>query len=107
MTHTDQIADVLLIARNRLAAGQWCKGTLRDDHGNVCMYGALSEAMSRHGRLDSHDVTKLLIPHMWCCSMAAFNDAPSTTLADVLTVFDKALAELGRTHEVHRCLSNG
>jgi hypothetical protein len=33
--------------------------------------------------------------------MAGFNDAPRTTLADVLTVFDKALAELGRTHELH------
>jgi hypothetical protein len=101
MTDTDRIADVLLTARNRLAAGRWCKGALRDDRGNVCMYGALSEAMSRHGLLDSREVVKRLIPHMWCFSMAGFNDAPRTTLADVLTVFDKALAELGRTHELH------
>jgi hypothetical protein len=100
MADADPIAAVLLDARARLASGKWCKGTLRDDHGHVCMYGALRVAMGSHRLLDPHDVTKLLIPHMWCCSMAGFNDAPSTTLADVLTVFDKALAELGALDRV-------
>jgi hypothetical protein len=37
---------------------------------------------------------------MWCSLIPGFNDASETTLADVLTVFDKALAELGALDRV-------
>jgi hypothetical protein len=96
MSGTDQIAAVLLDARARLASGKWCKRHEFDSNGNMCMQGALMAARSSiEADVDIFKIEGLLGKHIWCSSIPGFNDASETTLADVLTVFDKALAELG------------
>lgn len=96
MSGTDQIAAVLLNARARLASGKWCKRHEFDSNGNMCMQGALMAARSAiEADVDIFKIEGLLGKHIWCSSISGFNDASETTLADVLTVFDKALAELG------------
>lgn len=96
MSGTDQIAAVLLDARARLASGKWCKRQEFDSNGNMCMQGALMAARSAiEADVDIFKIEGLLGKHIWCSSIPGFNDASETTLADVLTVFDKALAELG------------
>ncbi len=101
MTGTDPIAAVLLDARARLASGKWCKRQEFDSNGNMCMQGALIAARSgMEADVDIYKIERLLGMHMWCSSIPRFNDASETTLADVLTVFDKTLAELGALDRV-------
>jgi hypothetical protein len=101
MTGTDPIAAVLLDARARLASGKWCKRQEFDSNGNMCMQGALMAARNGiEADVDIYKIERLLGKHMWCSSIPGFNDASETTLADVLTVFDKALAELGAPDRV-------
>jgi hypothetical protein len=60
------------------------------------MQGALMAARSSiEADVDIFKIEGLLGKHIWCSSIPGFNDASETTLADILTVFDKALAELG------------
>jgi len=64
------------------------------------MQGALMAARKdMEAGVDIYKIERLLGKHMWCSSIPRFNDAPETTLADVLTVLDKALAELGQLAE--------
>jgi hypothetical protein len=96
MSGADAIAAVLLDARARLASGKWCKRQEFDSNGNMCMQGALMAARNAiKADVDICKIERLLGKHISCSSIPGFNDASQTTLADVLTIFDKALADLG------------
>lgn len=100
---TDQITAVLLHARGILSAGHWCKGRGTDGRGNVCAFGAIGRAIHEFDipmpitfAVDIADRMRKHTPdHI---GLANYNDAETTTLADVLEVFDKAIAELGAVH---------
>jgi hypothetical protein len=95
------VLSILVAARAEVDAG-WCKNVAVDYHGNVCAVGALETALG---------VEKVPRQHTMCCvttreARAAlrnalparhvgipwFNDDPHTTKADVLALFDRAIA---------------
>ncbi len=98
--------DIIRTARNRIASGKWWKGSARNHEGGeeekVCADTALYEATYNRGDVEAHKVVALVerfVPiksdsDASLCPLAMFNDHPSTTLSDVVDVFDKALAEL-------------
>jgi sugar phosphate isomerase/epimerase len=92
--------DVLIAARAEVEAG-WCKKVAVDHHGNVCAVGAIDTALgvpkvtrtyaiggvaTRAARTALRDALPavLNVPH--------FNDDPQTTKADVIALFDRAIA---------------
>lgn len=101
------VGDVLLAARARLATGKWCKGFISDANGNVCARGAIFRACGWGPEID--EVERALESFIDASRyrrrreiglIPAFNDDPDTTLVDVLALFDKVLADLGRLGEV-------
>lgn len=74
------VAALLQRAHHRLLAGGWCNGTLIDDDGTRCLYGAIRAEARRDHRLEAAAVTVLLdairrqvdVP---VDSVPAFNDA--------------------------------
>lgn len=98
---TQTIADDLKAARALVNEG-WCQGDLADAHGGVCAIGALNLicvgsvyiSVGGYPRRDAavDALKRLLMPGQY---LHEFNDASTTTQQDVLSLFDKALAELG------------
>lgn len=79
-------------ARHRIRIPQlWCKETIQT-RGRRCMIGAFPTLKQNIWM----DVQRLLIEHIPSRYNAIqhFNDAPETRHADVLAVFDAAIAEL-------------
>jgi hypothetical protein len=105
---TDHVAEVLVRARNLLATGRWCKGVFEDSDDNMCTLGAIRNAAraetlffgAPYESVEYAAVVQLAAHLPASYSVAGFNDDEDTTLQDVLTLFDKALADLGRAHEV-------
>ena len=99
------IGNVLLRARAYLAKGHWCKGSLKSGE-KRCALGALDVALDDFTYLtsDAELALEQQLDIRWSGNnkvpVAAFNDDPDTTLTDVLALFDKALAELGRFHDI-------
>lgn len=104
------LAEVLRAARERVAEG-WTQGAMaRDERGEetepteseavcYCALGAL-ESIDRGSRSVGAFVLRLALPRfvLGCApdSMVAnFNDDPATTQADVLALFDRAIAAEG------------
>lgn len=98
----DTVKDVLIRARALIEQG-WVQGhyALAADGREVypgnkeavcwCMYGALNAADPKRS-LKSEYVIDTLADHVPNGMIADFNDKPTTTVADVLAVFDKAIA---------------
>jgi sugar phosphate isomerase/epimerase len=94
--------DVLIAARAEVEAG-WCKKVAVDHHGNVCAVGAI-ETASRRAEGHAH-VRDWRRRHPSCAHRPSgraarlgaerspwFNDDPQTTKADVIALFDRAIA---------------
>jgi hypothetical protein len=81
-------------ARARVQKG-WCKNTLEDEDGNVCAIGALS--LGRN--CGTMYVSQALIELHSYATIEGYNDAPETTQADILALFDRAI-ELAKQEEV-------
>src|SRR4051812_5683885 len=82
--------EVLMKARAEVEKG-WCKFALEDRNGNCCALGALvrtGEEWPRGARV----LGELLDPTPSCGSIATFNNAPETTKADVVALYDRAIA---------------
>jgi hypothetical protein len=93
MTNKHIDPEVIRQARDHLAAGHWIKGNHTDGWGNYCAVGALGRNIFGYQVRRYVDFLEQFVPtHQ---ALEIFNDSPNTTLADMLTVFDKALAELG------------
>ncbi len=59
----------------------------------LCAVGACAEARRRANRPFFFELTRALIEHVpEGMSVFAYNDAPSTTHADVLALFDRAIS---------------
>jgi hypothetical protein len=89
---TDETLQRLIEARAMIARG-WCKDALNDDKGSVCIVGAL--------HLMSDGVDRGLVWGSWSAMTAqipggvsppTYNNDPNTTHADVIAVFDRAIA---------------
>lgn len=86
------VATILIKARAIVAAG-WCQGTEFDGDGNYCLSEALRLA-GLEGRTDTDAFNYLTgaLPRQYGFKpLHEFNDAPSTTKADILAFFDRAI----------------
>ena len=94
-------SEILEYAQGQIERG-WCKGTLVDHEGNVCMLGALDRTAKHYGlsvtMMTYNNAFRTLrekVEEFWEGPMdidgiPGFNDDPSTTKQDVLDVFTKA-----------------
>lgn len=101
---TDQLIADLKTARD-IVQHHWCPRGLHDDDGNVCIVGALNlatcgvvnwmDAPAGYDRLIAagHVLEAHLPSH--AADLVSFNDSVDTTHDDVMTLFEKALADLG------------
>lgn len=99
----------LRAAKSELQKNGWCKNRFEDDAGSRCIVGALqsigSRAASASGRLARIELSKHLPgsdAHPYrttILGIMTYNDDPNTSFGDVMTLFDKALADLGALHE--------
>ncbi len=120
---SDPVLQQLIEGRARVASG-WCKGVLYDFDGRFCARGAvivhniIEKKQYSYGHNDvgwrAEQALYAALPSEWNgdhdgphCSrdrIAYFNNATTTTQADVLALFDRAIAarntELLATNEV-------
>lgn len=95
-------SEILEYAQGQIEQG-WCKGTLVDHEGNVCMLGAMDRAATRKGGVSIYAPAYVSafrtlhekVAEFWNGPMdldgiPGFNDDPKTTKQDVLDVFTKA-----------------
>lgn len=111
--------ELLTKAKENIETDGWCQGVAQDETGRMCMLGAMARATGhlqfdprtnewciRPGFYDKNmravrTMVKVLggNPDEWvgvsASVIADHNDDKETTLTDVYTYFDKALAELG------------
>lgn len=89
-------------ARALIAQG-WCQGQMRTVHPDgsqsYCLVGAAFAATPN--RIERWALYRLLAQHLpdgfgRFGDVACFNDSPSTTQADALAVFDRALTEVSK-----------
>lgn len=102
------VRQVLVEARG-IVAERWCKGNYADGNANYCAAGAINlaagEMREDHGSLTYADTDLAVKRLAYDCrsalmdalptpyeSIATYNDDPATAQADVLAVFDKAIA---------------
>ncbi|HAK63408.1 MAG TPA: hypothetical protein DCO82_09245 [Alphaproteobacteria bacterium] len=100
------VVETLLKARALLAEGKWCKGSYAVDRDGVecdvrgpsavawCALGAIwkfEPDLSR--QVDVEEYLKMVIPRAQRIFLGVpiLNDAPETTLADVLALYDRAI----------------
>ena len=88
--------ETLMGARAEIEKG-WCKYLAEDRFGNVCSVGAVRRVCRSEGSLDLQNAAidaalrclYLAVPGS--TSIPLYNDRASTTKADVLALFDRAL----------------
>lgn len=82
----------------------WCKGRFHDNNGAHCLHGALLKAhrvtvisyrLNPSFVEDGDAIQRVVLSHYAERSLAAFNDDPETTFADVEFVLEKAILERG------------
>lgn len=96
----DELLAILRGGRDAVRRG-WCQKALRDEVGNVCALGGLLRTLggevwrgghvsgARDAMGDAMDKLEAQIPGG--IDIVRFNNAPGTTQADVLAVFDRAI----------------
>lgn len=95
------VKDILIAARALVAKG-WIQGHMGDDIVGYCMIGAIKTAACGHvdtvgindNYVGARDVLRAVIVKrkFYHLTVSSFNDDPETRLADVLSVFDEAIA---------------
>jgi hypothetical protein len=84
-----QVADDLRAARAAIAApGLWCKNAYKDG-GRCCAIGAL-EVLGEAAFKRARQALRHALPEGFL-SVVAYNDHPTTTHADILALFDRAI----------------
>jgi hypothetical protein len=91
---TDGVLRVLIEARALLSdPARWCKES-RYEGSAMCTWGAISRISGKWDDPETEgllsDVAIELNPECW--GYIEFNDAPSTTHADVMALFDRAIS---------------
>jgi hypothetical protein len=81
--------EVLIAARAEVEKG-WCRIQLEDDDGNVCAAGALQRVAANGDYRSALFALRDLLPAWTHGAIGIFND--SKTKADVLALFDRAIA---------------
>jgi len=93
-------ADLQVLRRVRKnLPGRWCKGALTNSYKHHCLIGWLNY-VTRQSSTSRRIATEHLYPRVIgnfglgdeVCRVAAFNDRPFTTEADVLGLLDRAIA---------------
>lgn len=81
---------VLLDAKQLLLVKSWCKYSYEDARGRHCLVGAISQAAPFDQSWDTIQELRDFNnqPNE---SLSSFNDAPTTTLEDVLNLLDRAI----------------
>jgi hypothetical protein len=80
--------EILIAARVEIEKG-WCKHALEDINGNCCALGALDRV--RGLGTEAGKGVRRALPPEYDRSIVAFNNDPTTTQADVLALFDRAI----------------
>jgi len=88
----NEIIRILREARAIVAEG-WCKGVAEDGQGNHCALGALALAAPRERVIKTiiPILNKALPKSFSFGTIACYNDSLSTTQADILALFDRAI----------------
>lgn len=90
----DEVLALLRRARERVAKG-WCQGEAESVDGGVCMLGAIHDICRGHQTnqwMLRRDAWLLLcepLPHR---DGVIYNDAPGRTQAEIVALFDRAIA---------------
>lgn len=93
----DPVIDVLEQAKARISTpDKWCKNVLYDEQGARCILGALQATSDCPGDEMWHShflpAFRLINAFVPTGNMVDFNNDPATTHADILTLFDRAIA---------------
>ena len=100
----DKVLQVFLRTDALLAGPEtWCKGTLQNPNGAMCILGALSIAAdgdTSHGRTEIYVRCEAVLQNglparpcgMGLTPIAHFNDLPTTTFTDMKAFLAKAIA---------------
>jgi hypothetical protein len=83
------VSQCLIDGRARVARG-WCQGRLRDENGGSCAIGALYSGSLSDRSLETFEAYCLLNDCLGG-QVSAYNDLPSTTQADILSLYDRAI----------------
>lgn len=90
------LRDDLIVAKALIDTPEkWCKGI---HAGQNCAMWALAEAapMANYRWIEAAEALRKAAPRRphgdYGCPVVAFNDAPTTTHADVMALFDRAIA---------------
>lgn len=89
--------EILKAARAKIAKPEnWCKGLAIKGNARCAMGALLAVCDSQNGRMNSYEseiplLLKRFVPVRYG-QVAAFNDAPETTHAKILALFDMAIA---------------
>lgn len=87
----DAVGGVLLRARKLISnPRKWCKGAMQRD-GAYCMLGAIAAVAAREYAGAHHEALSAVGARTPGHSIANFNDAPATTHAQVMAIFDAAI----------------
>lgn len=87
-TQVGSVTQALIDGRRSLVANGWRQGGTLDGQGRHCAVGAL-----RPFKVASTAVRELMavLPHERT-NVPAYNDDPTTTFADILALYDRAIA---------------
>lgn len=87
-TKVGPVTQALIDGRRSLVANGWCQGSTLDYQGRHCAVGALRPFI-----VACFAVRELMavLPHE-LTNVPAYNDLPTTTLADILALYDRAIA---------------
>lgn len=92
------LADDLIAARALIDTPEkWCKGKMSDGKGRYCALGACYADQAAGERVLSA-IYEVGVPNSGF--LARFNDDPTTTHADVMALFSRAIASAQGTQEL-------
>lgn len=86
------VSQCLIDGRARVARG-WCKDRLRSEYGDVCAIGALYPGSLSDRSPELEAAARLLGECLGgpVYAVSPYNDLPSTTKADILSLYDRAI----------------
>jgi hypothetical protein len=107
MSDNAEIRQILIGAKSLIETNGWCQKKYASKEGGFCMAGAIGKVMS-YNKLSYGDKTLCLAIDILrksievgvksgYYSIGDYNDAPGRTKAEVLAMFDKAIASLDKT----------
>jgi hypothetical protein len=90
----DSVLAILLAGREKIERG-WCKGAALDDFGRVCAGHAInmfSVCRTAEQKQASVYLERELPYKVQWGMIQVYNDSPATTHADILALYDRAIA---------------